>query len=92
MRVLIKTFGWLLVSGLIIFISNLSAGVAWEVALFGAAIAKIGTTIAYFFYEVSFEKAWAKRQIKAATPVVQTNFEAAWEASFLDARPETAPA
>jgi uncharacterized membrane protein len=64
MRVLAKTFGWLLVSGLIIFISNLSAGVDWKVALIGAAVAKIGTTIAYFFYEVGFERAW-KRQAKA---------------------------
>jgi len=65
MRVLAKTFGWLLVSGLIIFISNLSAGVDWQVALVGAAVAKVGTTIAYFFYEVGFERAW-KRQPKAA--------------------------
>lgn len=65
MRVLAKTFGWLVVSGLIIFISNLSAGVDWRTALFGAAVAKIGTTIAYFFYEVAFEKAW-QRQQKAA--------------------------
>ena len=46
-----------------------------------------GAAIAYLFYEVSFEKAWAKRQAKAATPVVVTNFEDAWEASFLDFEP-----
>jgi uncharacterized membrane protein len=66
MRVLAKTFGWLVVSGLIIFISNLSAGVDWKVALVGAAVAKIATTIAYFLYEVGFEKAW-QRQPKATT-------------------------
>ena len=57
MRVLLKTSGWMLVSGLIIFISNLAAGVPWLAALYGAAIAKIGTTIAYFFYEHLFETA-----------------------------------
>ena len=62
MRILAKTFGWLVVSGLIIFISNLSAGVDWKTALVGAAVAKIGTTIAYFFYEVGFEKAWHRQQ------------------------------
>lgn len=64
MRVLAKTFGWLLVSGAIIFISNVTAGVDLMPALIGAAFAKIGTTIAYLFYEVGFERAW-KRQPKA---------------------------
>lgn len=71
MRVLAKTFGWLVVSGLIIFISNLSAGVDWKVALIGAAVAKIGTTIPYFFYEIGFERAW-KRQPKATTVTTTT--------------------
>lgn len=56
MRTLIKTFGWLLVSGTIIFISNLLSGIDWQAALYGAFIAKIGTTIAYYLYEISFEK------------------------------------
>lgn len=66
MRVLTKTFGWLLVSGLIIFISNLSVGIEWKAALVGAAFAKIGTTIAYLFYEIGFERLW-NRQKKAVS-------------------------
>ena len=65
LRVLAKTAGWLIVSGAIIFTSNLYAGVDWRAALVGAAVAKIGTTIAYFIYEVGFERAW-ERQPKAA--------------------------
>lgn len=64
LRVLAKSFGWLVVSGTIIFISNLSAGVDWRTALVGAAVAKIGTTIAYFIYEIGFERTW-QRQPKA---------------------------
>lgn len=64
LRVLAKTTGWLVVSGAIIFTSNLYAGVDWRAALIGAAVAKIGTTIAYLIYEVVFERAW-KSQPKA---------------------------
>ena len=78
MRVLLKTLGWLFVSGLIIFGSNLSAGVPWLSALYGAAIAKIGTTIAYFFYEHAFERA-VKRQT-TATDRMQDN-EVDWRAT-----------
>jgi hypothetical protein len=67
MRTVAKTFGWLLVSGAIIFTSNLYSGVEWKVALYGAAVAKIGTTIAYFIYEVGFERGW-KRKL---TPAVE---------------------
>ena len=56
MRLLAKTFGWLAVSGTIIFVSNLVAGVRWDIALYGAMVAKIGTTIAYALYEYSFER------------------------------------
>lgn len=61
MRTLAKTIGWLAVSGLIIFLSNLASGVSWDVALIGAAIGKIGTTIAYFFYESGVEKYFPKK-------------------------------
>ena len=66
MRVLAKTFGWLVVSGAIIFTSNVMSGVEWRTALYGAAVAKIGTTIAYFIYEVAFERGWKKK----VTPTV----------------------
>jgi hypothetical protein len=75
MRVLAKTFGWLMVSGLIIFISNISAGVDWKAALVGAAFAKIGTTIAYLFYEVGFEKAWEKQKV-ADEKIIQFQLDA----------------
>ena len=52
MQVFLKTIGWLIVSGAIIFISNVSTGVEWRTALYGTVIAKIGTTIVYFFYEL----------------------------------------
>jgi uncharacterized membrane protein len=65
MRVAIKTFGWLVVSGTIIFISNIIGGSEILIALYGAIVAKIGTTIAYFFYEVGFEKAYPKHTAEA---------------------------
>ena len=91
MRVLAKTFGWLLISGLIIFISNLSAGIDWKVAIVGAAVAKIGTTIAYLFYEVGFEKAW-KRQPKATTVTATTVTATTASATTASATPCPCPA
>lgn len=76
MRVLAKTFGWMVVSGLIIFISNISAGVDWKAALVGAAYAKIGTTIAYLFYEVGFEKTWEKQQQQKTDEIIQFQLDA----------------
>ncbi len=64
MKILIKTLGWLIVSGLIIFSSNVAGGAEWKIALIGALYAKIGTTIAYFFYEFSFEKFYINRIAK----------------------------
>lgn len=58
MKLILKTIGWLLLSGLIIFLSNLTGGAEWKVALVGAFFAKIGTTIAYLFYEFFVEKYW----------------------------------
>lgn len=60
MRILGKTLGFVAVSGSIIFASNLSAGVHWKAALAGAVVAKIGTTIAYFVYEMAFESMWKR--------------------------------
>lgn len=76
MRVLAKTFGWMVVSGLIIFISNISAGVDWKAALVGAAYAKISTTIAYLFYEVAFEKTWEKQQQQKTDEIIQFQLDA----------------
>lgn len=56
MRTLVKTLGWLVVSGLIIFFSNLLGGSTVLHALYGALLGKIGTTFAYYFYEVGFEQ------------------------------------
>ena len=77
MKVLAKTFGWMIVSGMIIFISNISAGVDWKSALVGAAFAKIGTTIAYLFYEVGFEKTWEKQKVAEENIQFQLDAEAA---------------
>lgn len=60
MRVLGKTFGWLLVSGTIIFASNVAGGAYWKTAICGALIAKIGTTVAYLLYELAFERCWKR--------------------------------
>jgi uncharacterized membrane protein len=68
MRVLAKTMGWLVVSGTIIFVSNVAGGAYWKTALYGAVIAKIGTTVAYLIYEVAFEKGW-KRPVTPAEKV-----------------------
>lgn len=75
MRTLAKTIGWLIVSGLIIFVSNLASGVTWDVALIGAAIGKIGTTIAYFFYESGVEKYFPKKS-ETVSQVSQQNCNA----------------
>jgi len=56
MRTFLKTLAWLLVSGTIIFFSNIFGGVEWKLALYGAAVAKIGTTIAYYFHELAWVK------------------------------------
>lgn len=81
MRLLVKTLGWMLLSGLIIFISNLSAGVTPWNALIGSVYAKIGTTIVYFFYEFYFERSWHR---KPTTTIIETLevIDATEEAAF----------
>lgn len=69
MKIFVKTLGWMFVSGMIIFCSSLAAGVAVGPAFKGAVVAKIGTTIAYLFYELAFEKAWSKPVIDTSTVV-----------------------
>jgi uncharacterized membrane protein len=64
MKIVLKTAGWLFVSGVIIFTSNIASGVEWRTALYGAAIAKIGTTIAYFFYELFCQRLTTKGESK----------------------------
>lgn len=64
MKIVLKTAGWLFVSGAIIFTSNIASGVEWRTALYGAAIAKIGTTIAYFFYELFCQRLTKKGETK----------------------------
>ena len=56
MAVLFKTLGWLGLSGAIIFASNVASGQPWATALYGAALAKVGTTVAYFGYEVLWRR------------------------------------
>ena len=68
MRLFGKTLGFVAVSGSIIFASNLSAGVEWKAALAGAVVAKIGTTIAYFVYEVAFESMWKRQRTATEMP------------------------
>lgn len=71
MQVVLKTFGWLIVSGAIIFTSNIASGVEWKTALYGAAIAKIGTTIAYFFYELFCQRLANRKEGKTETVEVK---------------------
>jgi hypothetical protein len=59
MKIFVKTIGWLVVSGLVIFIGNIMGGCDLRTALYGAFISKIGTTLIYPFYEKLFEKKYA---------------------------------
>ena len=74
MQVVLKTFGWLIVSGAIIFTSNIASGVEWRTALYGAAIAKIGTTIAYFFYELFCQHLAKRKEEKNEEVEAVTNY------------------
>jgi uncharacterized membrane protein len=60
MQIVVKTAGWLVVSGTIIFTSNIVGGADFQTAIYGAAIAKIGTTVAYFFYELFYQRVTAE--------------------------------
>lgn len=65
MKLLVKTFGWAILSGIIFLLSALVAGADFWPAWWATVIAVVCKTPAYAGYEWAFHKVWPAEWPKA---------------------------